>query len=84
MKTRNYGLYSVALAILVVGALWGKVSVGTLALLGLGLVCALMMIFMVHGGEDGGAKHRRDPTDRDLAGRDVADRLSPHDHTMPR
>ena len=54
MNNRNYGLYAVALAIVVVGALWLGVPVGTLALLGLLLVCPLMMVFMMRGMHGGG------------------------------
>ncbi len=56
MKNRNYGWYAVALAIVVVGALWAGLPVGTLALYGLFLACPLMMFFMM-GGMHGGAGH---------------------------
>ena len=72
MNNRNYGLYAVALAIVVVGALWLGLPLGTLALLGLVLVCPLMMIFMMrgmHGGE----------SDQHYAGANGD--TKPHDHT---
>lgn len=75
MKSHNYGLYAVALAIVVVGAMWAGVPVGTLALLGLVLACPLMMIFMMrgmHGSHD--EQHRNDD----------ADRRGPHDHSSMR
>ncbi len=75
MKSRNYGLYAVALAIVVVGAIWAGVPVGTLALLGLVLVCPLMMIFMMRGMHGNhGDQHRHDD----------ADRRGPHDHSTMR
>lgn len=71
MNNRNYGLYAIALAVAVVGALWLGLPVGTLALLGLVLVCPLMMLFMMRGmhGGDGydqtrPEQHRHDPADR--------------------
>jgi len=77
MNSRNYGLYAVAVAIAVVGALWLGVPVGTLAVLGLVLVCPLMMLFMMRDMHDGDGhgqeQHRHDP----------ADRTNPHDHTSP-
>ncbi len=60
MKNKNLGLYAVALAIVVVGALWAGVPVGTLALFGLFLACPLMMFFMMrgmHGGANEGGDH---------------------------
>jgi hypothetical protein len=77
MKTRNYGLYAVAVAIVVVGAIWAGLPLGTLAVFGLILVCPLMMFLMMrgmggggmggmHGGgdQDAGAEKRPDPADR--------------------
>ena len=70
-KNPNYGLYAVAIAIAVVGALWLGVPIGTLALLGIVLVCPLMMMFMMrgmHGGDDhserGDSDHQHGPHDR--------------------
>lgn len=48
-KTPNVGLYAVAIAIAVVGALWVGVPVGTLAPLAIVLACPLMMLVMMHG-----------------------------------
>ena len=55
MRSRNFGLYAVVLAIVVVGAVWAGLPVGTLAFLGLILVCPLMMFLMMrgmHGGQN--------------------------------
>lgn len=64
MTNKDYGLYAIALAIAVVGALWLGVSAGTLALLGLAVACPLMMMFMMRGmhrgdGHDQHAGHDR-------------------------
>jgi Protein of unknown function (DUF2933) len=77
MNNRNYGLYAVAIAIAVVGALWLGVPVSTLAVLGLILVCPLMMFFMMRGmhGDDGHGQEQR---------HDEADRAEPRDHTTAR
>ena len=45
----NYGLFAIALALVIIGALWLGVPVGTLAVLGIVLVCPLMMLFMMRG-----------------------------------
>jgi hypothetical protein len=80
MKNRNFGLYAVALAIVVVGALWAGLPVGTLATFGLILVCPLMMFFMMrgmHGGQDShGSQDGQGHQDDDSAGRPGA-----HDHS---
>ncbi len=62
MKNRNYGLYAVAAAIVVVGALWAGLPVGSLATFGLILVCPLMMFFMMRGmgGMQGDGKRAGD------------------------
>ncbi|MFD4606321.1 DUF2933 domain-containing protein [Streptomyces sp. NPDC058464] len=63
---RNYGLYAVAAAIAVVGALALGVPVGTIALLAIVLVCPLMMFFMMRGmhGDGGhGTSHESPPED---------------------
>lgn len=72
MRNWHYGLYAIALAIAVVGALWMGVPVGTIALLGLVLACPLMMIFMMRGMQGGGSD------DHD---RDAGERYDPHRHT---
>ena len=46
-KNSNYGLYAVAAAILIVGAVAFDVPLGSLAVFGLFLACPLMMIFMI-------------------------------------
>ena len=73
MKNRNYGLYAIAAAIAVVGALALGVPISTLGFLAIVLVCPLMMLFMMrgmHGGEGHNA-----------TGDDERDRSKPHDHT---
>jgi type III secretory pathway component EscV len=69
MKRNNYGLYAIAGAIVVVGALWVGVPLGTLATLALILVCPLMMFFMMRGmhggpGGHGGARREDDESGR--------------------
>ncbi|WP_328678052.1 DUF2933 domain-containing protein [Streptomyces sp. NBC_00322] len=54
-NNRNYGLYAIAAAIALVGALALGVPLGTLALLLIALACPLMMFFMMrgmHGSDD--------------------------------
>ncbi|MCX4585941.1 DUF2933 domain-containing protein [Streptomyces sp. NBC_01481] len=74
-NNRNYGLYAIAVAIAVVGALALGVPLGTLAFLLIALACPLMMFFMMrgmHGGDDmkgRGHDHDDPPKDRE-----------PHDH----
>lgn len=66
MKNTNYGLYAVAAAIVVVGALALGVPAGTLVLIGIALACPLMMFFMMrgmHGGHGGGSDRGTDQTD---------------------
>jgi hypothetical protein len=76
-KNSNLGLYAVAAAILVVGAVAFDVPFGSLATFGLILVCPLMMIFMMRGMAGGGHGTPDDrptdeptdrPTDRDSHG----------------
>jgi hypothetical protein len=76
MKDRNYGLYALAVAVLVVGALWLGLPVATLGLLAVALACPLMMFFMMKGmhGGDGDARHGSRPSDKE----------EPHDHTTSR
>ncbi|MFB7171908.1 hypothetical protein ACFCYM_13910 [Streptomyces sp. NPDC056254] len=72
-NNRNYGLYAIAIAIALVGALALGVPVGTLSVLAIVAVCPLMMFFMMrgmHGSDDmHGHGHDEAPKDRD-----------PHDH----
>ena len=66
-RNPNFGLYAVAVAIGVVGALWVGVPVGTLVVLAVALACPLMMMFMMagmHGGMHGG-DDQHDHGDRD-------------------
>jgi hypothetical protein len=55
MKRQQWGLYAVALAILVVGLAWAGVPVSTLLAAGLVLICPLMMFVMMRGMHDGGS-----------------------------
>jgi cobalamin synthase len=76
MKDRNYGLYALAVAVLVVGALWLGLPTSTLGLLAVVLVCPLMMFFMMkgmHGGEDHTRHSSRSSDDNE-----------PHDHPINR
>ncbi|MFE7276150.1 hypothetical protein [Streptomyces sp. NPDC057623] len=66
---RNYGLYAVAVAISVVGALALGMPVATLFFMAIALACPLMMIFMMrgmhrgdgmHGGQDSSHESRRE------------------------
>ncbi len=71
-NNRNYGLYAIAIAIALVGALALGVPLGTLSILAIVAVCPLMMFFMMRGmhGDDMHGHGRDDvPKDRD-----------PHDH----
>jgi DUF2933 family protein len=56
MKSQRWGLYAVALAILVVGLVWAGVPASTLLIAALVLVCPLMMLSM-HGGGHTGHDH---------------------------
>jgi hypothetical protein len=64
-KNPNLGLFAVAVAIGVVGALWVGVPAGTLVVLAVALACPLMMMFMMGGMHGGGDHHRSDGHDRD-------------------
>jgi multisubunit Na+/H+ antiporter MnhG subunit len=57
MKRQQWGMYAVALAILVVGLVWAGVPASTLLVAGLVLVCPVMMFVMMrgmHGGDASG------------------------------
>jgi hypothetical protein len=54
MKRQQWGLYAVALAVLVVGLVWAGVPASTLLIAGLILVCPLMMFVMMRGMHGGG------------------------------
>ncbi|MBX9427031.1 hypothetical protein [Streptomyces lateritius] len=52
MKQNRWGLYAIAVAIAVVGALALGVPVGILAILGVALACPLMVLSMTRGTHD--------------------------------
>lgn len=68
MTRQPWGLYAIALAILVVGLAALGAPAQTLLFAGLVLVCPLMMIFMMsgmhggHGGMDKADDHDQHPT----------------------
>ena len=64
MTRQQWGLYAVALAILVVGLVWAGLPASTLLVAGLILACPLMMFVMMRG------MHRGDTSGHD----------EPHDH----
>jgi Flp pilus assembly protein TadB len=75
-KNPNYGLFAVAVAVALVGAVWLGVPLGTLAPLAIVLVCPLMMMFMMrgmHNSDHGGGSEHHHPADRQN-----------HDSTSPR
>jgi cobalamin synthase len=76
MKDRNYGFYALAAAVLVVGALWLGLSIPTLGLLAIVLVCPLMMLIMMKGMHGG--------NDRTRHGSGPSDENAPRDHSTNR
>ncbi|GLZ27858.1 hypothetical protein Lesp02_00480 [Lentzea sp. NBRC 105346] len=54
MKRQHFGLYAIALAILIVGLTFAGVPLQTMLFSLLVLACPLMMIFMMGGHGDGG------------------------------
>ena len=66
-NNRNYGMYAIAAAIVVVGALALGASLGSLAWLALVAACPLMMFFMMKSmhGQDMHGGHSRDDRDDD-------------------
>ncbi|MFF5156001.1 DUF2933 domain-containing protein [Streptomyces sp. NPDC000348] len=73
---RNYGMYALAAAIVVVGALIVGASLESLVWLALVAACPLMMFFMMKGMHGQGM---HDGQDRHRDGRDE-DPLRKHDH----
>ncbi|TQK45140.1 DUF2933 family protein [Streptomyces sp. SLBN-118] len=73
---RNYGMYALAAAIVVVGALIVGASLQSLLWLALVAACPLMMFFMMRGrhGQDMHGGHDQHRGDRD------EDSLQKHDH----
>ncbi|MFH8773689.1 DUF2933 domain-containing protein [Streptomyces sp. NPDC017958] len=76
MNKLNYGMYALAAAIVVVGALILGASLGSLIWLALVAACPLMMFFMMRSmhGQDMHGSHDQHRDDRD------EDPLHKHDH----
>lgn len=74
MRTRNYGLFAVAIAVVAVGAMAYGVPLQRLAYFGLFLACPVMMFFMMRGM--GGMGGSRDDTDTNNT-----NQSRPQDHT---
>jgi hypothetical protein len=70
MKRPQWGLYAVAVAILVVGLVWAGVPASTLLIAGLVVVCPLMMFVMMRGmhGHESGPDDRTAPPAGDAHG----------------
>ncbi|MEV0173175.1 DUF2933 domain-containing protein [Streptomyces sp. NPDC050803] len=81
---RNYGLYAIAVAIGVVGALALGVPVATLFFGAIALACPLMMIFMMRGMHGGGGGGRHGGHDSGQEYRPTGDPLSKHDESQRR
>ena len=61
MRTRNYGLFALAVTVVAVGAMAYGVPLHQIAFLGLFLACPLMMFFMMRGmGGMGGSRDGKD------------------------
>ena len=83
MRTRNYGLYAIVIAVVVVGAIWAGLPMSALAVFGFILVCPLMMFLMMRGmgGSGMGGMHGGGDRNRDADKQpDRADRPATHDH----
>lgn len=77
MRTRNYGLFAVALAVVAVGAMAYGVPLQRIAFLGLFLACPVMMFVMMRGmGGMGGSRDGKDT--------DTTNQSHPHDQTPVR
>jgi hypothetical protein len=76
MRRQPWGLYAIALAIMVVGLVAVGVPMSTLLFTAFVLVCPLMMMFMMAGmhGGPGTAGHNREPVSPTSDSHD-------HDHT---
>jgi cell division protein FtsW (lipid II flippase) len=63
MKRPHWGMYVLAVAILVVGLVWAGVPSSTLLIGGLLLVCPVMMFVMMRGmqGRESGPDHESAP-----------------------
>ncbi|PBC65766.1 hypothetical protein BKI49_00415 [Streptomyces sp. Tue6028] len=80
MNQRNYGMYALAAAIVVVGTVMLGASLESLVWLALVAACPLMMFFMMRSmhGQDAHSGHDQHRDDRD------EDPLHKHDHPTGR
>lgn len=72
MKRQPWGMYAIALAVLVVGLVWAGVPAQTLLFAALVLVCPLMMLVMMrgmHGDHQRGGHETHGQHDHDTATR---------------
>ena len=65
MKRQPWGMYAIALAVLVVGLVWAGVPAQTLLVAALVLTCPLMMLVMMHGMHGHRQHGSLDPPDHD-------------------
>jgi type III secretory pathway component EscV len=70
MRRQQWGLYAIALAILVVGLVWVGFPASTLLVAALVLACPLMMFIMMRDGH-GGHAHGQPPQQHDGNRRDA-------------
>lgn len=63
MKSQQWGLFAVALALLIVGLVWLGVPASTLVFAAIALSCPLMMIVMMRGMHGGQSGHGHTTTD---------------------
>jgi hypothetical protein len=78
MKRQPWGLYAIALAILIVGLVALGVPASTLLFVALILACPLMMLFMMRGMHGGGTTaHHNPPTN--APGQRPEDEIHHHD-----
>ncbi len=74
MKRQQWGLYAIALAVLVVGLVWAGVPASTLLIAALVLACPLMMFFMMRDGHGGHGQSPPEPHDHSRHDTDRTDR----------
>jgi hypothetical protein len=63
MNRQPWGMYAIALAVLVVGLVWTGVPAQTLLVAALVLACPLMMLVMMRGMHGSGDTHGHDEHD---------------------